>query len=87
MILTQNPSLIVAQDFDIDAKTGFLPSVAPISRLPTQWDAWERLLDDLQANRLQLGNKPNLSAEETAKSETWRARVREVSCHSLDIDH
>jgi indoleamine 2,3-dioxygenase len=80
MILLQNPSHIVAQDFDIDAKTGFVPSIAPISRLPAQWETWECLLDDLKTNRLQLGHKPNLSAEEITKSEEWRARVRQVCC-------
>jgi indoleamine 2,3-dioxygenase len=82
ILLLNTESHIVAEDFDIDSKTGFVPSVVPISRLPIQWAAWECVLDELKGNRLQLGDKPNLSAEEIAKSEAWRARVREVRCHS-----
>jgi indoleamine 2,3-dioxygenase len=78
MILLQNPSCIIAQDYDIDPQTGFVPSIVPVSRLPVQWEAWESVLDDLKANRLKLGNKPNLSAEDTAKSEVWRSCVCEV---------
>lgn len=73
-----NPPGIVAQDYDIDPQTGFLPPTVPISRLPTQWQAWEGVLDDLKANRLQLGDKADIPASEAAKSEIWRARVREV---------
>ena len=80
MILLQNPTHIVAQDFEIDTRSGFVPSNIPISRLPTQWEAWECALDNLKANRLQLGDKPNLSAEDTSRSEAWRARIREVHC-------
>jgi indoleamine 2,3-dioxygenase len=81
MILLQNSSVIVAQDYDIDPQTGFLPPTVPISRLPAQWQAWESVLDDLKANRLQLGDKADISASEAAKSEIWRTRVREVHSH------
>ena len=85
MILLQNPSRIVAQDFDIDTRTGFVPPIVPISRLPNQWEPWERVLDNLQSNRLSLGDKKNLSTEDAARSEAWRARVREVLCHNIGL--
>jgi indoleamine 2,3-dioxygenase len=80
MILLQYPTHILAQDFEIDARTGFIPPIIPISRLPSQWEAWECALDDLKANRLQLGSKSNLSVQDTSASEAWRFRIREVCC-------
>jgi indoleamine 2,3-dioxygenase len=83
MILLQCPTHTLAQDFEIDPRTGFIPPIIPISRLPSQWEAWECALDDLKATRLQLGSKSNLTVEDTSASEAWRARIREV-CTSSD---
>ena len=69
---------LAAHDFDVDTRTGFMPPDPPLVRLDTRWESWEQLLDDAQTYRLQLGNKPDITDEETAQSESWRARVRQV---------
>jgi indoleamine 2,3-dioxygenase len=69
---------LAAHDFDVDTRTGFMPPDPPLIRLATQWEPWEQLLDDAQEHRLQLGNKADITDEETAQSESWRARVRQV---------
>ncbi|KAF8055549.1 Indoleamine 2,3-dioxygenase [Lyophyllum atratum] len=66
-------------DFDIDPISGFLPSQAPLSRLPPAWKPWESALEDATSQKLQLGAAPGLSEEEKAKSESWRKRVRELA--------
>jgi indoleamine 2,3-dioxygenase len=70
---------LAAHDFDVDTRTGFMPPDPPLARLPSQWEPWEQLLDDAQAHRLQLGSKSDIIDEEKARSESWRARVRQVS--------
>ena len=69
---------LAAHDFDVDPRTGFMPPNPPLVRLPTQWESWEQLLDDAQVHRLQLGSKQDITDEEMALSESWRARVRQV---------
>ena len=69
---------LAAHDFDVDTRTGFMPPNPPLARLPSQWEPWEQLLDDAQSYRLQLGNKINITDEEKARSESWRARVAQV---------
>jgi hypothetical protein len=66
-------------DFDVDTRTGFMPSTEPLTRLPLEWEAWEVLLDAAIQSKLQLGDKPGLSGEEKAHSREWRIRVREVA--------
>ena len=48
-------------------------------RLPEEWASWEDTLDEAISARLQLGEKPDVSDEDRAASESWRQRVREVS--------
>jgi indoleamine 2,3-dioxygenase len=75
---------LAAHDFDVDTRTGFMPPNPPLARLPSQWEPWEQLLDNAQSYRLQLGNKINITDEEKARSESWRARVAQVRrCHYL----
>ncbi|KAF8261965.1 Indoleamine 2,3-dioxygenase [Lactarius quietus] len=69
---------LAAHDFDVDTRTGFMPPDPPLVRLPVQWESWEQLLDDAQVHPLQLGSKPDLTNEEMAQSESWRARVRQI---------
>ena len=69
---------LAAHDFDVDTRTGFMPPSPPLARLPSQWEPWEELLDDAQSYRLQLGQKINITDEEKARSESWRARVAQV---------
>jgi indoleamine 2,3-dioxygenase len=69
---------LAAHDFDVDTRTGFMPPEPPLGRLPLQWEPWEQLLDHAQSYRLQLGNKIDITVEEKARSESWRARVAQV---------
>jgi indoleamine 2,3-dioxygenase len=69
---------LAAHDFDVDTRTGFMPPDPPLARLPSYWDPWEQLLDDVQAYPLHLGSKSDITDMEKARSESWRARVRQV---------
>ncbi|KAL0568474.1 hypothetical protein V5O48_013506 [Marasmius crinis-equi] len=65
--------------FDVDSRTGFLPSEVPVQRLPGNWSIWEVLLDEAIAKRLALGGKPGgTTVEQAVESERWRASVRET---------
>ncbi|KAI9511926.1 Indoleamine 2,3-dioxygenase [Russula earlei] len=66
---------LAAHDFDVDTRTGFMPPDPPIARLPLPWEPWEQLLDEAQFRRLQLGSKIDITDEEKARSESWRACV------------
>lgn len=79
---TPDTSTLAAHDFDVDTRTGFMPPQEPLARLPPAWEAWEAALDDALSSRLQLANKPGLSAADEADSERWRNVVREVSGRS-----
>lgn len=70
---------LAAHDFDVDTRTGFMPPQPPLARLTPEWEVWEVALDDAVSNRLQLGDKQDLSEEDQAQSERWRARIREAS--------
>ena len=81
---TVDTTTLAAHDFDVDTRTGFMPPQPPLSRMPPEWNAWEDVLDDAVAARLQLGDKKDLSEIDQTKSARWRARVREVSELSRD---
>lgn len=68
---------LAAHDFDVDTRTGFMPPDPPISRLPIEWEPWETVLDQAMSIKLQLAVKPSLTNDETARSASWRERVRE----------
>ena len=69
---------LAAHDFDVDPRTGFLPPQVPMSRLPQQWESWERALDDAVSQGLKLGDAPTVGQADRAKSESWRNSVRNV---------
>ncbi len=75
---------LAAHDFDVDTRTGFMPPDPPLVRLPVQWEAWEQLLNDAQAHRLQLGSKRDITGEEVVQSESWRTRIRQVRIRLRD---
>ena len=82
---------LAAHDFDVDTRTGFMPPSPPLARLPSQWEPWEQLLDNAQSYRLQLGSKTDITDEEKARSDSWRACVAQVrftitNSFSLDYD-
>ena len=68
----------VAEVFDIDQHTGFMAPDPPPDRLPQHWEDWETLLDTAVDNKLQIGDKLDLSEEERATSKRWRETVRAV---------
>lgn len=70
---------VSAHDFDVDARTGFMPPQAPLERLPGDWQPWEDVLQDAIQRRLQLGEIPDLTEQERENSEAWRQTVRGVS--------
>ena len=70
---------VSAHDFDVDARTGFMPPQPPMERLPEEWEPWEEVLQDAIERRLRLGELSDLSEEDVNESEAWRHRVREVS--------
>ncbi|KAJ3542124.1 hypothetical protein NMY22_g3624 [Coprinellus aureogranulatus] len=69
---------LAAHDFDVDTRTGFMPPQQPLMRLPEEWSPWEEALDSAIGSKLQLGDKPGVSEEDRAASESWRQRIREL---------
>ena len=76
-------STVAAHDFDVDARTGFMPPQPPIDRLPEFWEPWERVLVDAVSQGLKLGETVDLAAEDKRASDQWRACVRAVSNYML----
>ena len=69
---------VAAHDFDVDARTGFMPPQAPLSRLPEPWELWETVLDKAISSRLKLGEAKDITEEDRHKSEAWRDKARLV---------
>ncbi len=72
------------KDFHVDPRTGFVPPLMPLQRLPTEWDAWESALDAAKANRFKpaeglplLNEQERIADEEGARS--WRKSVAKVN--------
>ncbi|KAF8992282.1 hypothetical protein BDQ17DRAFT_1459564 [Cyathus striatus] len=70
--------------FDVDQRTGFMASEEPLTRLPEPWEPWESTLDAAVDARLQLGDKPGITAEDIDRSSVWRVRVRELPFLSVE---
>ena len=68
--------------FDIDPKTGFMPSSIPVGRLPATWEPWESLLDRAIREKMRPGDITGLPERDAARSARWRERVRQV-CNPL----
>ncbi|KAH0832855.1 Indoleamine 2,3-dioxygenase [Lanmaoa asiatica] len=68
---------LAAHDFDVDTRTGFMPPDPPVSRLPTEWESWETILDQAVSTKLQLAVKSGLTEGEIAHSASWRESVRD----------
>ena len=71
-------STLAAHDFDVDNRTGFMPPQPPLTRLPSQWEAWESVLEDGLAAKLQLADKHDSSDADRHRASLWQTRVREV---------
>jgi len=71
-------AFIAAQDFDIDDRTGFMPPLPPLTRLPSEWETWEVTLDSALTKRLKLYNGPGTTDSDRDESAAWREGVRKV---------
>ena len=69
---------LAAQDFDIDDRTGFIPPIPPLTRLPNEWETWEATLDSALTKRLRLYNGPGTTDDDRAESAAWRESVYKV---------
>ena len=69
---------LAAHDFDVDNRTGFMPPEPPLTRLPSEWETWETILDSALTKRLKLYNGPTTSDDDRAVSAAWREDVRKV---------
>ena len=69
---------LAAHDFDVDNRTGFMPPDPPLARLPSEWEAWEAILDSALTKRLKLHDGPSTSDGDRAESSSWREGVRKV---------
>ncbi|KAG8841773.1 hypothetical protein FRB91_004699, partial [Serendipita sp. 411] len=67
-------STLAAHDFDVDVRSGFMPPEPPVSRLPSEWQEWEVVLQDAIDARLRLGDSPVIRPEETDRSALWREK-------------
>ncbi|KIY52230.1 Indoleamine 2,3-dioxygenase [Fistulina hepatica ATCC 64428] len=77
-------STLAAHDFDVDNRTGFMPPHPPLSRLSADYEPWEQALDDAVSLRLRLGDSPNITGADRARSEAWRDGVRQLPVLPLD---
>ena len=75
---TVDTTTLAAHDFDVDTRSGFMPPDPPVTRLPSQWEAWEAALDEAIDNKLQLGDRAGLSEEDRRNASSWQAHVRQV---------
>jgi len=69
---------LAAQDFDVDDRTGFMPPIPPLTRLPSEWETWEATLDSALTKRLKLYNGPGTTDDDRAESAAWRENVCKV---------
>lgn len=76
---TFDTSTLAAHDFDVDTRTGFMPPEPPLTRLPAEWEAWEAVLDEARASKLQVADKVGLTEDDEARAARWQTSVREVS--------
>lgn len=76
---------LAAHDFDVDARTGFMPPQPPLARLPELWAPWEAILDDAIRRKLKLGDALDLTDDKRDEAEAWRSRIREVSQFSQQV--
>ncbi|KAF8625230.1 hypothetical protein AX17_006896 [Amanita inopinata Kibby_2008] len=74
-----------AQVFEVDSLTGFMAPHVPPVRLPKRWEVWEEAFDDAaNKTRIQIWDLPGLTEEDKARSEAWRARVRQLPVLSIE---
>ena len=69
---------VAAHDFDVDARSGFMPPQPPLARLPETWEAWEEALERAILRKLKLGSANDITPSAVADSEEWRRWVQKV---------
>jgi indoleamine 2,3-dioxygenase len=69
---------LAAHDFDVDARTGFMPPDPPVARLPADWAPWEDALDRAIHSRLSTADSPDLESTTESQSQ-WHVLLRQVS--------
>jgi hypothetical protein len=72
-------STLAAHDFDVDARSGFMPPAPPVQRLPSEWQEWEQVLDNAMNAKLRVGDTPDITPDEMQRSQLWRDRVADAS--------
>ncbi|EPQ52471.1 Indoleamine 2,3-dioxygenase [Gloeophyllum trabeum ATCC 11539] len=77
-------STLAAADFDVDNRTGFMPPQPPLTRLPSEWETWEEVLEDAVEKRIKLGSRDDLTDKDKEISEGWRETVRKMPVLSTD---
>ena len=70
---------LAAHDFDVDNRMGFMPPQPPLTRLPSEWETWEVILDAALAKRLKMYNDPTITDDGRAESAAWRGDVCKVN--------
>ncbi|KAJ3542121.1 hypothetical protein NMY22_g3627 [Coprinellus aureogranulatus] len=82
--IQQEGSIPVGHVFDVDSRTGFMPPKPPVRRLPAQWEEWEAMLDAAIASNMKCGDSLDVTPEDEAVSEAWRAQVRKMPLLPVD---
>ncbi|KAF5359427.1 hypothetical protein D9756_003643 [Leucocoprinus leucothites] len=75
--------------WDVDKRTGFVPTRPPLGRLPPGFEAWEAVLESAVKLKLQLSEQVEKMGEEKRskeedKSRLWRKSVGEMPLLSID---
>lgn len=70
---------LAAHDFDVENRTGFMPPRPPLTRLPSEWETWEAILDAALMKRLKMYNDPTATEDGRAESAAWRKDVYKVN--------
>ena len=77
---------VAAHDFDVDARTGFMPPDPPVARLPADWAPWEEVLDRAIESRLRVADAPDrLEAADLDRASQWHVLLRRVSQFPIAI--
>lgn len=86
-----NGHKVSPKDFYVDPRTGFVPPLMPLQRLPAEWEAWEVALDGAKATRFKAADQLPFMEEterlaEEARARAWRNTVNKVRVEGKRID-
>ncbi|QRW03923.1 indoleamine 2,3-dioxygenase [Ceratobasidium sp. AG-Ba] len=79
-------SALACAEFGLDADTGFLPSQAPLCRLPSPFSPWEDALQHAMAVLKRPGDceDPPATDDEKVQSQTWRDGIQLMEVIPID---